>query len=97
MSIHITMQRGFRFTKHCEQGRSGAGHFPIQGTALGVGVNKQDMPSLSGQGCCNVNGNRGLADAAFLVENPNNHKSPLLCRERQSVEPQSCKSVKTIA
>jgi hypothetical protein len=43
-----------------------------------------------------VNGNSGLADAAFLVENPNNHKSPLFCWERQSVKPQSCKIVKVI-
>src|SRR4030095_4807404 len=74
----------------------GAAHFPLQGAALGIGVNEQDMPSLSGEGGCHVHGNRGLADAAFLVENPDNHKSPLLCWERQSVKPQSCKIVKAI-
>ncbi|SOO30917.1 hypothetical protein XAP6164_4910006 [Xanthomonas phaseoli pv. phaseoli] len=58
---------------HGEQRFALTGGGPIQGAALGVGVDQQDAGTVPREAGSEVHGQRRLPDAAFLVQQTNDH------------------------
>jgi len=51
----------------------GPGRLPLQHAALGVGINHQDFMVPQGQSAGDIDGGRGLADAALLIDQADDH------------------------
>jgi hypothetical protein len=51
----------------------GPGRLPLQHAALGIGIDHQDFEIPRGQSACQVDGGRGLADPAFLIDQADDH------------------------
>src|SRR3546814_20566668 len=68
---------------------------PVECRALRIGVDQDDAPSFSRPGSGEMQGQRGLADAALLVEKRDDHGAPRRPKAALAPAPRiACASVK---